>query len=119
MSTIKRFEVISNFPKNPFVVGQIIETKTDLIYCVPNSDRYSDFPHLFRELKWWEGINIEDAPKYIKSDTQVIKPRWEVEKWRSITFLKAYQHDSDFITYILDKFTPATEYEYLNFTKNG
>jgi len=56
-----RFEVIASFPNSYYKVGNILQG--DLIFCDPEGDKYSDYPHLFRKLNWWEKRSIEDMPK--------------------------------------------------------
>lgn len=50
--------------------GDIIEESKlhgDLMYCDKDGPRYSDFPHLFKPLRWWEYRQPDDMPEYVKS----------------------------------------------------
>ena len=38
-----------------------------------------DYPHLFRLLKWWEGLAIDELPKYIKSEMTKVVAKVEYE----------------------------------------
>ena len=76
-----RFEVIADypFPKNYIYVkvGGIVETKNkkDIVY-------FSQYPHLFRKLNWWEHRDIEDMPKRLISKcTPTSDEIFEIEEW--------------------------------------
>ncbi len=76
-----RFEVIADYPKSIFKIGEITNG-TDLIYCDPDGPKYSDYPHLFRKMNWWEKRNIEDMPKKlicraIQNDKEVM----DIKEW--------------------------------------
>ena len=59
-----RYEVIADYPKCTVSVGQILHAET------PDEKAWCDkYPHLFRLLKWWEHVPVDELPKYIKSET--------------------------------------------------
>ena len=64
-----RFEIIADYPESWRKVGDVLEcpnfdndfTKK---YWIEANEKY---PHLFREMPWWENRNIEEMPKKLKS----------------------------------------------------
>jgi hypothetical protein len=61
-----RFEVIEDYPNSIYKVGSIINTGYDRIFCDPNSIKFSDFPHLFRKIQWFENRKEEEMPMFLK-----------------------------------------------------
>ena len=116
---IQRFEVIADYPNSIMKIGQIIESNKGLIYCDPEGDKYSDFPHLFKQLNWWDCRLISDMPTYIKSETKVVKPEWKMEEWKGKKYLRAYDTDAAkynlSVYFNLELFKPTTEAEYMSF----
>jgi hypothetical protein len=81
-----------------------------------------DYPHLFRLLKWWEGLAIDELPKYVKwvdgNDVEYFK----VDEWLRFQTNDAFDeggtlfmHD-DYCTQFAYNYDgeiyPATEVEY-------
>lgn len=72
---VKRFEVIKDYPNCPYNVGRILTPargSSNVYECkeAPASSLISfpeKYPHLFRELYWWEGRTEEQMPKKIIS----------------------------------------------------
>jgi len=68
-----RYEVIADYPFNPYKIGDIIETIGDTMAVVyvkiihtkylTDSRNLDSYPHLFRKLNWWEKRKAEDMPK--------------------------------------------------------
>lgn len=59
-----RYKVIADYPNSPHKVGELLyqsETTTSLT-------RYSDYPHLFKRLEWWEERTLDDmvSVKFVK-----------------------------------------------------
>ena len=73
-----------------------------------------DYPHLFRPLKWWEHVPVDELPKYLKRnrDGIVIGVKYEKSKngikVRNIEYPK-FVYDFKEYTNIC---VPATEQEY-------
>lgn len=62
-----RFLVIADYPNSIFKVGEILSGDYDgRIFCDPNSCKYSDFPHLFQKLYWYEKRDKSELPEYVK-----------------------------------------------------
>ncbi|WP_319502548.1 hypothetical protein [uncultured Draconibacterium sp.] len=72
-----RFEVIADYPKSIFKVGEILNG--ELIYCDTNGPKYSDYPHLFKKLNWWENRKESEMPKKITSPD--FDDVYEIVKW--------------------------------------
>jgi hypothetical protein len=74
-----RYKVIASFWYNPFEIGQILllylNSFNNWAYTfddpcgdttqVLESD-FSEYPHLFKKLEWWEGRKPEEMPQYVK-----------------------------------------------------
>ena len=87
-----RYEVIADYPKSDFKVGQIIQCSDDLVndkdvgaFLRKFKYNFDKYPHLFKKLNWWEHRKIEDMPKKlickaIQNDTEVQKiESWDME----------------------------------------
>ena len=74
-----RFKVIADYPKSVFKVGETLHG--DLIYCDTNGPKYSDYPHLFRKLNWWEERKKEDMPKKLISRLNKDSEVFEILSW--------------------------------------
>lgn len=111
-----RWKVIADFPDSDFKVGSI----EDRNWCkyVNGEDatdgiawNISDFPHLFKELEWWEERAIEDLPDYVKYQKKIYKAYWKCE-----ASVRCEKHPSDGLGLDADwgSCLPATEEEYLS-----
>lgn len=107
-----RYEVIADYPKCTVSVGQILhaETSDEKAWC----DKY---PHLFRLLKWWEHVPVDELPKYVKwqSDDKVRVAK--IEKYsveHDDTYVYAYIGNNKRADKLMlnDNDHPATESEY-------
>jgi hypothetical protein len=113
----QRYEVVADYPKCTVCKGQILhaETPEEKAWC----DKY---PHLFRPLKWWEGLAVDELPKYVKwvegNDVEYFK----VDEWLRFQTNDAFaeggtlfMHD-DYCTQFVYNYDgeiyPATEAEY-------
>lgn len=72
-----RFVVIADYPLSTSPIGYILEDLTEL-----KVKTYSNYPHLFKRLNWWEYRKIEDMPKKlhckaIKGDAEI----QNIEEW--------------------------------------
>ena len=87
-----RYEVIADYPKSDFKVGQIIQCSDDLVndkdvgaFLLKFKYSFDKYPHLFKKLNWWEHRKVEDMPKKlickaIPNDTEVQKiESWDME----------------------------------------
>ena len=84
-----RYEVIDDYPKSDFKVGDIIQCSDDLVndkdvgaFLRKFKYNFDKYPHLFKKLNWWEHRKLEDMPKRlickaIKGDTEI----QEIEEW--------------------------------------
>lgn len=135
-ATLKpRWKVIATFPENEdYPVGAILDR--DWCKYVNGEDesqgtiwKISDFPHLFKELKWYEEVDLEDMPKFIRAiegpSVGLQQNRvYKVKKWN--WFLSEEMRDENMSRYfcMLEKptsyhykynavhFEPASEEEY-------
>ena len=131
----QRYEVVAPMPHfTHLMAGDILVPKYHTLYggyCwgMEDEDNVSkwvtfcpQFPHLFRLLKWWEGLAVDELPKYVKwvdgNDVEYFK----VDEW--IRFQTddfsaeggtLFMHD-DYCTQFVYNYDgeiyPATEAEY-------
>jgi len=82
-----------------------------------------DYPHLFRLLKWWEGLEVDELPKYAKWECDKDIHFYKVGMWLleppqmpfddGTLFLYNYDEDTEQFAYNYDgEIYPATEAEY-------
>ena len=114
-----RYEVIAPYPFSPYKVGDIIEKIAKLnwqvkqrpVSCLSEDDPYAQYPHLFREMEWWEGVAESEMPKYLKNkfSSQVL----EVDRYHFNESKQAFVYfkNREFVEY-LGEYSPATEAEY-------
>lgn len=112
----QRWKVIANFPDSDFRVGSI----QDRDWCkyvngVDETDgilwSISDFPHLFRELEWWEERDIDDLPNFVKYQNLIYKV-----KEKNLVSARSEKHplDGAGLDVPWSNCLPATEEEYLS-----
>lgn len=119
-----RYEVIAGYPDSEFKIGEILDRDW---FKYENDDeetgkiiwKISDFPHLFRKLKWWEKRKPEEMPEYVKWD---YNPKVDNENVKGLVekVVKWVQDGhgvvvSGSMTIATCHWMPATETEYLNY----
>jgi hypothetical protein len=57
----QRYEVVADYPSSTYKIGDILHSDTENM-----SAFFGKYPHLFRPLKWWEHVPIDELPKYVK-----------------------------------------------------
>lgn len=116
-----RFEVIADYPKSTFKVGQILEG--ELIFCDPDGPKYSDYPHLFRKLPWWEKRERSEMPMYLKTTYFGRVEICKIADWNMISLrgrIDGSPCHCDLLLWTNDRmYQPATEEEYLNSLKES
>ena len=117
-----RFEVIADYPKSIFKVGEIIQGK--FLLCDPDGPKYSDYPHLFRKLPWWEKRERSEMPMYLKHTYDGETTFHKIESWDMKHFLgwlnEKERSCCSLLTWSFDyTYQPATEEEYLNSLKES
>ena len=87
-----RFEVIADYPKSEFKIGDILHRILYATDDVFHSDKNAGvggldlkdiekYPHLFRKLNWWEKRNVNEMPEYLK---QKVEPNIEIYQYEKI-----------------------------------
>lgn len=124
----KRYKVIApkgyHYPNSPFLAGEILEQQQEGVWIVRTNGgvnsfydrRPENYPHLFKELEWWEDRKPEDMPGYV----QAIPPIGGIFKVDKFVL-----HDGMprvFCNNLTRRFTigqvlPSTESEYLSFNQ--
>jgi len=78
-----------------------------------------DYPHLFRPLKWWEGLAIDELPKYVKWQTTKFVANVEYKEIYGILYAKnvlsGFWHT---LPQYAEGTEPATEAEYNEYLTN-
>jgi hypothetical protein len=71
------------------------------------------FPHLFRPLKWWEGLAVDELPKYVKSQTTKFVAKVEYKNVGVFVYVKNTRFDEwHALTSYSEGIESATESEY-------
>ncbi len=99
-----RFKVISDYPKTPFEIGEILQYNNNEVGAIQYRN---DYPAIFQPLQWWEERTVEEMPEYVLY--QCVGEKTEIvrtEKWEVNGF---YGHDGWFDAKYL---TPSTLEEY-------
>lgn len=129
----KRFKVIADYPKSNYAVGEIL-TKGDagMVFTMPHEkdicgnvrepiESIEKYPHLFKELQWWEDRKPEDMPEYVKEGEYIFKAKWLIKKGE--LKMKIFEYPDDELQWaeyyvvnsVMSFFSIATESEYLNY----
>jgi hypothetical protein len=128
-----RYKVIADYPDCNFDVGAIFRDED--FYIGPKQVRhcFSDYPHLFKLLEWYEERDIKDMPEYVKFNDErnsILSygkdEEPEIHKvirhWAtSLDTNLRYSNSDNFISewnnvnYHYGQFLPATEQEYLTY----
>lgn len=75
-----------------------------------------DYPHLFRLLKWWEHVPVDELPKYIKSETTDVVANVEYELCGWDIYAKNTRSELwHKLAEYADGTIPATEAEYTDY----
>lgn len=124
-----RYKVIADWPKSRYNVGDIIPVTeiSDWYYyyhdpAISNTmiDKY---PHLFKKLDWWEDLEPDDMPEYVKVNMKrTVLPYGDiihVETWESVNYIDNNgSNATDFYCtiagykYHVGNVLPATQSEY-------
>ena len=121
----QRYEVVAPMPHfTHLMAGDILVPKYHTLYgdCWGMEDEEDvhkwitfcpDYPHLFRLLKWWEGLAVDELPKYVKSiNTDVVaKVEYKFDSGK-IYARNILSHNWHILHYYSDGLHPATEAEY-------
>jgi hypothetical protein len=76
------------------------------------------FPHLFRLLKWWEGLAVDELPKYVRWQGEEDKiwmagvRNWSIENGDTYFYGQMVGSDELVKLLVSDSDIPATEAEY-------
>ncbi len=122
-----RYEVIADFPDSKIPVGTILQleyrpnngnvwgTEIEGTPGIWDEGYIKDYPHIFKELGWWEKRSLDEMPEYVSMQLNEGKV---VIKVSGKQFL-----DKDFMRWkfgghSLNDFLPATESDYHLFINN-
>jgi hypothetical protein len=110
-----RFEVIADYPRSHYKVGQVIDFEGMLDWEIIEADTYCKlYPCIFKPLPWYSHRSVEEMPEYVKivngdgGVVRVAKAEFDHEatsKWWM--FL-----DGEIHPYDPNDFIPATSAEY-------
>jgi hypothetical protein len=106
-----RWKVMADYPNSPFNVGDI----HSFMFAATAKIVFGTWPHLFRELQWWEEREEKDLPKYVKHKErdEVLKvERIEVASHYTNIISKDLKYGS---TKYLSMYLPATEQEHTKY----
>ena len=122
-----RFKVIANYPKSFYKIGEIIDTGYELIYCDTHGAKFTDYPHLFKKLNWWERREEGDMPKYLKHQMDITTENWNydiIESWDMKNLVGWLNEKERTCCSLLSwnpkyGYFPATKEEYENYIANS
>lgn len=126
-----RYIVIADYPGSDLPIGTILYYFNNTYwtdgkgYEFHEPERiFTDYPHLFRRLEWWEHRSPEEMPEYLKSDP--IDKNWMenivVEKIDEFygdknEYVSLVDRDES-MQYCTSWYIPATLEEYTNYLTN-
>lgn len=101
---LPRFEVIADYPNSQYKVGDILDGAQAIVLA----DNFRKYPHLFRELKWWEKRGASELPEYFNYKGSIFKvKKWNLKDEQGWIVLSEGGN-----WYYRDSIQPATEAEY-------
>ena len=128
MSNNSRYEVINTMPYFTHLFkGDILVPKHHALCgdCWGTEDEEDvqklvtfcpDYPHLFRLLKWWEHVPVDELPRYIKSEMSNVVANVEYELCRWDIYAKNTRSELwHKLAEYADGTIPATESEYTDY----
>ena len=102
----RRFMVIADYPYSPYRINDIITMpensgsfhltttsyRDEFGECVYQNnysslDNILKYPHLFRELSWWEGLRENEMPEYISYVSLTLKDRYGNDESKTRIYL--------------------------------
>jgi len=111
----QRYEVVADYPSSTYKIGDILHSDTENM-----SAFFGKYPHLFRLLKWWECLAIDELPKYVKCKYSGWDGVYKVDEW-----VASVSHKGQYYTVLVDGSNgcqawghicvPATEAEYQDY----
>ena len=127
---IPRYKMIADFPwssRDNHNVGDIFtdDGKSPVMNQENTPIRAIDwqrFPHLFKELQWWEERKIEDLPEYIKANVHCDEHFFKVYAYvRASDAVVEFAHGDASVPSPWNGWYPfpATEEEYFEFKNSG
>jgi hypothetical protein len=123
----QRYEVVAPMPHFTHLFkGDILVPKQHPLYTnggvwgIEDEDNVSkwitfcpDFPHLFRLLKWWEGLAFDELPICVKSKTTKFVAKVEYKNVGVLVYVKNTRFDEwHALASYSEGIEPATEAEY-------
>lgn len=120
--THSRFEVIEQFPKSSWSIGDIIETDGDQYWV----NELEQFPKIYKKLNWYDKRTEDEMPMYVKFVWyDIIDEFHKVKEWiHGHTYTEQKNKQGEITAFIgehnthqtsLNGWLPATEKEYLEF----
>lgn len=133
MSNTNRYEVINTMPHFTHLFkGDILVPKYHALCgdCWGREDEDNvqkwvtfcpDYPHLFRLLKWWEHVPVDELPKYVKWQGEEDRiwmaaiRKWSVENCGTYFYGQMVGSDELVKLLVSENDIPATEAEYTDY----
>lgn len=115
---LQKYQVIADYPGSNYNVGEIVTAY--------HSDEYKNYPSVFKHLKWYKGIPIEEMAKIKYAKVVEYVGYWRVgdivEVIDYVIEKKPFLHISELVLkgkykHSVDKIIPATEEDYIKFRK--
>lgn len=119
-----RFKVIADYPNSDYEVGIIIDTSQHYLYrsgkvvgqSIKKVDFFRQYPHLFKELQWYEDRDVSEMPMYLKQTLSNGKTTFhKIIKWDGLYGLEGQGYSCNLLLWAKNfNYQPATEEEFLN-----
>jgi hypothetical protein len=107
-----RYKVVADYPNSDLPIETVLTNSYQDIWTdfhgLEFNERtsfFSDYPHLFRKLEWWEDRKVEDMPKYFRNKNGVFEIKRPIQEYAT------HNAKGDVL--------PATESEYLEYQKSN
>lgn len=114
--TAKRYLVIADYPGSQMEVGFVVTKENCLPYFFQfNIEKY---PHLFRELQWWEMREESEMPEYVKWNPESILYKNQTPVYKTKISDKEWNEVSKHCNIHLSHLIPATPEEYSEYIKS-
>ena len=109
-----RYKVIASFPGGP-IVDTVIPMNGVKLVSNPNRGwiefKCTDYPHLFKPLKWYEEREVREMPLYVKYGSFVIKVNHWAKDEHNYLYCSITAFQNTFNAYP-SEITPSTVEEY-------
>lgn len=116
-----RYKVVAKYPESRFEVDEILTQWIGSNFAGKNPyiiiSNPQEYPAIFKRLSWWEGLSINELPKYLKVREDAIRKviKWDLPNGK-VYVTNGFSEKPRYNN--ISIYVPATEEEYLQFTNH-